>query len=428
MDESTAYDRLLALESRGIQLGLDRVQAALERLGAPQRGTPWIVVAGTNGKGSTSAFLASILSAAGYRVGLYTSPHLVSPRERIRVDGALISEAEFARHAAAVLEVAAGTGASNGNGNGSAGLTFFEALTCMAFRHFRDQAVQVGVLEVGLGGRLDAVNVVTPTVTVITTLALDHGEWLGGDVLSIAREKAGILRERVPLAVAVEESLFREVIGPLCLAGHIPVLKVGRDALPEWRHGLFSYRGSRFRLQDVSLGLGGRFQAVNAAVAVAAAEHLTSRGFSVPEDAVRAGLVNARWRGRFEVLAEVPPFVIDVAHNPNGAEALALALAERFGAAARFDVFLAVKRDKDLVGILRQLAPLARRITLAGTADDALASLDAVPADVRPELPWLEGVATPADGVRAARAAHAAGRAVLVTGSHRLVGELIGGA
>ena len=421
MDSQRAYERLLALQSRGIQLGLDRVREVLSRLGDPQRGTPWVVVAGTNGKGSTSAFVAAILRAAGYRVGLYTSPHLVDPRERIRVDDVLISEDDFARQAATVLDVAAGDREDR-----TPGLTFFEALTCMAFRHFREQGIQVGVLEVGLGGRLDAVNVVTPTVTVITTLALDHGDWLGDDVLSIAREKAGILRDRVPLAVAVEESLFREVIGPLCLKGHIPVLMVGRDVVGRWRDGLFTYRGPLYRLHDVSLGLGGRFQEVNASVAVAATEHLATRGFSIDEEAVRKGLVQARWRGRFEVLAESPPLIVDVAHNPNGVEALVAALTEEFGRGARFDVFLAVKKEKDLPGMLRLLAPHAESLTLAGSAGEGLATLDSLPADAREGLPALRSLPTPADAVREARAAHAAGRAVLVTGSHRLAGELLG--
>jgi len=398
-----------------MRLGLERMNEALDRLGEPHRGLPWVIVAGTNGKGSTSAFLSRILLAAGYRVGLYTSPYLVEPRECIRVDDEMLSERDFARIAAEVLTLA---------GSEEDGLTFFEALTCMAFRTFRERAIQVGVLEIGLGGAADAVNVVQPRVTVLTTISVDHAEFLGADPAAIAVTESGLLRPRVPLATGIGDELFREVLGPLCRERHIPVMKVGRDALYEWSHGLFSYRGARFRLSDVSLGLQGRYQAGNAAVAIAAAELLASHGFSVQEDEVRTGLVSVRWPGRFEIVATDPPLVLDVAHNPDGAAALAESLGEYFGG-RRFDVFLASYVDKDVVGILRAVAPVSERLTVLGMSRNGAAPPLIVPPEVRERVAGVTTAADLDELVRLARAAHASGRPTLVTGSHRLVGAVL---
>lgn len=411
------YQKLLDLQSHGVRLGLERVRGALERLGSPHEGRRWVVVAGTNGKGSTSAFLAAMLRAGGYRVGLYTSPHLTDPRERIRVNGVAIAPEDFARQGERVLSAVDDAAPEET-------LTFFEALTCMALCHFAEEDVDLGILEVGLGGRLDAVNVVHPTVTVLTTTALDHREYLGDTVTDIAREKAGVLRPRTPLAAAVSDEVFREVVGPHCLREHIPVIKLGRDAVYSWSVGLFSYRGPRFRLRDISLGLPGSYQAENAALALAAAEHLTTRGFRIEPEQVRRGLSTAHWRGRFEVLSQQPPLVVDVAHNPNGAAALARSLQERYGD-RRFDVFLAVRPDKDLAGILRALAPLTERLVLAGGPGDDLASAADLVEHVRDIIPDVRAVEQLHDVVDEVRASHASGRATLVTGSHRLVGVIL---
>ncbi len=417
LDDSDSVQRaLLALQRKGIRLGLERVRKALTVLGNPHLRRSWVVVAGTNGKGSTSAFLASITQTAGYRTGLYTSPHLFTPRERIRVDGTAISATDFARLGQKVLAVIQ---------DGIVELTFFEALTCIAFCYFAEEEVDLGVLEVGMGGRLDAVNVIHPTVTVLTSLGLDHAAHLGADPASIAREKMGICRPRVPLALAVDGESYHEVIGPRCLNDRIPVIKVGRDAIYEWRAGLLCYRGPRFRLSDVRLGLEGQFQAVNAALAVSATEHLTGRGFHVTADHVRQGLVKTEWRGRFELLAEAPPKVADVAHNPGGVEALVAALRERFGDEVRFQVFLAVHRDKDLGGILRALEPIAAGVVLA--ADDAQGMHtgdELAPADIS-RVPSFARVARLREAVDRADEAHRRGEAVLMTGSHAFVAEAL---
>jgi dihydrofolate synthase/folylpolyglutamate synthase len=415
VDDRSGTERLLALQSRGMRLGLERTNEALTRLGDPHRGIPWVIVAGTNGKGSTSAFLSRILVAAGYRVGLYTSPYLVEPRECVRVDDEQLPERDFDRTVREVLTLA---------GREEDGLTFFEALTCAAFRAFRERSIDVGVLEIGLGGAADAVNVVQPRVTVLTTIAVDHAEWLGASPAAIAMTESGLLRPRVPLATGVSDELFREVLGPICRERHIPVMKVGRDVLFEWSHGLFSYRGSRFRLSDVSLGLQGRYQAGNAAVAIATTELLASHGFSVQEDDVRTGLVAARWPGRFEIVQSEPPLVLDVAHNPDGAAALADSLRDYFGG-RRFDVFVASHVDKDVAGILRAVVPVSDALTVLGLSRNGHAPALAIPADVREAVASVSTARDLDELVRLARAAHASGRPTLVTGSHRLVGAAL---
>ena len=413
-----AYEALLALQSRGIRLGLERVRRALALLGDPQEGPPWVTIAGTNGKGSTGAFLASILQDAGYRVGLYTSPHLVHPRERIRIDGRPIDDEAFAELAARVLAVS--------QRHSDAHLTFFEALTCMAFLHFGDKEgdkeVEIGVLEVGLGGRLDAVNVVEPRTTVLTTVAVDHADVLGDDLLSIAREKAGILRPGVPLAVSVDDAIFRQAIGPRCLAERIPVARIGRDALFSWRDGELSYRGPRFCLEAAPLGLPGRYQGTNAALAVAAAEQLCSCGFRLRREHVARGLARARWAGRFEILATEPPFVVDAAHNPNGMAAVVRSLRDRFPAHERWHVCLAALRTKDLPGMLAELVPLTRSLSLAGSHEQGFSTWAEVPLALRRELPAPREVPDLAAAVAEARGRHARGAPTLITGSHRVVG------
>ena len=412
-----AYRDLLELSAAGIELGLDRVQHALERLGRPQEGRPWIVVAGTNGKGSTCAFLASILQAAGYRVGLYTSPHLVDPRERIRVSGECISEDDFGRLASRVLS----STHSSTHSREDLRLTFFEALTCMAMVYFKERDVEIGILEVGLGGRLDAVNVVQPTLSVLGSIAMDHMDYLGSDIDSIATEKAGILRPRIPLAVNVSDSIFRDVIGPLCLEKRIPVMKVGREAIFEFELGLFSYRGARYRLQDITLGMSGRYQGENAALAVAGVEQLMSRGYRVTPEHVTQGLRHAFWPGRFQLFETSPPLVLDVAHNPAGMRALVESLRQRFGT-QRYHVCFAAKRVKDVERMLEALHGVASSVTIADDGSGDLATLETIRKDTLRAFEKVKTTGDLASAIQEALAIQAEGTPVLITGSHRLVG------
>jgi dihydrofolate synthase / folylpolyglutamate synthase len=312
-----ALTYLYALEPRGIRLGLDRMHAALALRGAPHRAVPVVHVAGSNGKGSVAAMVAAGLRRAGYRTGLYTSPHLHRFVERIRIDGRPAREREVAEGVASIRRTLAAQGAPE--------LTFFEVTTLLAFEIFRARGCDVAVLEVGLGGRLDATNVVpAPAMGVITRIALEHTDRLGTTLGAIAGEKAGILKPGVPAVVGVRAPEARDVVAARAREVGAPVTWVDEDfaVASEGAQHLAVRVGSRW-LRGLRRALPGQHQGDNLAIAVATLVGLASRGFDVPEHAIRAGLGATRWPGRLETLHGSPPVLLDAAHNPDGCAALA---------------------------------------------------------------------------------------------------------
>jgi dihydrofolate synthase / folylpolyglutamate synthase len=341
---------------------LDRVRAVLADLGDPQQDWPAVHVAGTNGKGSTAALIAAGLGAAGYRVGLYTSPHLHTVRERVQVDGAPISEAAvraWLNEHGALLEA-------------HDGLTTFETLTALAFHYFAVRAVDMAVVEVGLGGRLDTTNVVEPALSVITPIDLDHMAVLGDTIAAIAADKAGIIRPGVPVVTAPQAAAAGAVLAAAAAAAGSRLVDVARVA--HWTAPEPLPTGQRFTVtvdhdkvaQDypVRVGLAGAYQVVNVATAVTALDVLARRGWQVGPEAVAGGFALARWPARFEILGADPFLVVDAAHNPHGARALATALTDRWPGARRLWV-LGLSRDKDVDGILAALLPGARCVFAA---------------------------------------------------------------
>ncbi|HET9449403.1 MAG TPA: folylpolyglutamate synthase/dihydrofolate synthase family protein [Aggregicoccus sp.] len=338
-----------------IRLGLERVQAVLAQLRHPERRYPALHVAGTNGKGSTCAFAAAALRAAGHRVGLYTSPHLVRFNERIQVDAEEISDAVLGQRILEVLERAPD----------AAGLTYFELATVVALWHFASEAVDVAVLETGLGGRLDATNTARPLVTAITPVALDHQSMLGDTVAAIAGEKAGILKPGVPVVCARQLPEALAVIEAQAARVGAPLLLEGRDFAVEAGQGGLHYRSPSGQLESLTLSLQGAHQHQNAAVALAALELLSQRGLGVSARAARAGLSRARWPGRLEELeghlggpaaGRQLTVLLDGAHNPAGVEVLLQALATQYAGRPVHAVF-GVVADKDLAPMARALFP-----------------------------------------------------------------------
>ncbi|HEY3298233.1 MAG TPA: folylpolyglutamate synthase/dihydrofolate synthase family protein, partial [Armatimonadota bacterium] len=342
----SALDYLQGLTIFGIKLGLERFTALCERLGNPQEKFKSIHVAGTNGKGSTTAMISSILRCAGYKVGTYYSPYVYDVRERVQVAGQMISKEAFTRlvnvirpHVDALAETELGHP------------TEFEIKTALGFLYFAEQNVDFAVLEVGMGGRLDATNVVKPLVSVITNVTLDHIAHLGTTVSEIAGEKAGIIKEGVPLVTAAADPDALAVIRRICEergsemrhvhpedgAGDTfavtPVRPGDEMPLPPpviIHSGIISVRGMRGQYSDLKLRLQGGFQFINAATAIGAIEVLEDRGFKIGESAVREGLESAYLPGRLEVLRRDPILLIDGAHNPDGAEQVASALSNHF--------------------------------------------------------------------------------------------------
>ncbi|MFW6052251.1 MAG: bifunctional folylpolyglutamate synthase/dihydrofolate synthase, partial [Myxococcota bacterium] len=307
---------LYGLEPRGIRLELDRVREALALRGGPHRGLRVVHVAGTNGKGSVAALVESSLRRAGVRTGLYTSPHLHRFTERIRVGGRAVAERDVVRLVASIRETLARPGAPE--------LTFFETATLMAFEVFRERACDLVVLEVGLGGRLDATNVIDdPELCIITRLALEHTDRLGDTLEAIAREKAGILKPGAPAVVGVREPEARAVIAARAREVGAPVRWIDDDfGHAPGARAVRVWVGDRW-LEGLRVPLPGRHQRDNVALAVAALDALAERGWALDEDAIREGVARARWPGRMERLGGAPPVLLDAAHNADGCEALA---------------------------------------------------------------------------------------------------------
>ena len=357
MDIEALLKELYGLERFGIKLGLDVIRDLLGRLGNPQDAFPAIHVTGTNGKGSTCAFLASIFRQAGHRVGLYTSPHLVRFNERIRVDGQMISDAEVARLYGEVKPHAAAMAAASETNQP----TFFEVTTAMAFRYFAEHRVDLAVVEVGMGGRLDATNVVHPDACVITRIGLEHTENLGRTVERIAREKSGILKAGVPVATVDQPALA--VIAAKAEELKCPLTVVGRDV--RYSRHAFDLDGQDILLEDgvtveARIPLLGAFQPENAALAFATALTLRKK-WNLSKTTIAKGLSTAKWPGRLQVVRRDPTVIVDGAHNAPAAAALAESLQELFPA-KRLTLILGVLNDKDLDGIASALGPIAARI------------------------------------------------------------------
>jgi dihydrofolate synthase/folylpolyglutamate synthase len=361
MRYAQAIERLYALQSRGIRLGATRMHGALALRGHPERGQVFVQVGGTNGKGSVSAMIAACLSRAGYRTGLFTSPHLHRYVERVRIDGRPLRESEAARRISDLLDCFAARAAPD--------TTFFELTTLLALEAFAEHRCDVVVLEVGLGGRLDATTAVTPAVSVITRVALDHTQILGDSVAEIAREKAGIAKKGVPLVVGGRDAEARRVIARHARRVGAPVSWIDRDfgvAASATRADRFDVRVGERVFPGLGLGLRGQHQLDNAACAVAALAQLEARGFEVPLRQLREGLLRVRWPGRLEPVAGKPRFLFDAAHNLDGCLALADFLRDadswRPARGARRVLVFGAMADKQYGDMLRLLAPLFDRV------------------------------------------------------------------
>ncbi len=346
MNFQESLDYLYGLQKFGIKLGLDNIKVLLARLGQPERSYGVIHVGGTNGKGSVSACLARILREAGYRVGLYTSPHLHSFTERIQVNGEAISETQVALLAEELRLLA-----------GEVRATFFELTTAMALLYFQRQRVDFAVIEVGMGGRLDATNAIErPLVEVITSVCRDHTGHLGATLPEIAAEKGGIIKEGVPLVIGHQSPPALEVLLDMAQHRRAPVSLFGRDFTSRFDPAGFSYMSSEIQLDGLRPGLVGAHQHENLSLALAATEALRRQGVFVTPDAMRTGVASVCWPGRLEWWEGQRRVLLDGAHNEGGAGVLAAYLATLGGQGVRWVV--GIKGDKDPLSILAPVLPL----------------------------------------------------------------------
>lgn len=358
MTELKPLDFLKNLEKSGINLGLGPVSRLMKRLGDPQRKYKSVLIAGTNGKGSTAAMLSSILSAAGLKVGLYTSPHLSDFRERIRINDKLISIKDLA---SLIREARAGM---------QEPVTYFEFTTALAFLYFFRKGVDIAVLEVGMGGRLDATNLVTPEVSVITNISLEHREFLGGSLRQIAREKAGIIKRNGICITGAAQPAVLDVIEKACAGKHSELFILGKDfRVRSAGDGSFNYQGVYGSFRHLKTPLLGRHQVKNAGLSLAVVEALRRKGIDITDEQVSRGLKQTRWEGRMEILRKRPVVIADGAHNPAGIAALLKAIAECC-TYRKLIVILGVLKDKDYGTMFRKISQAADRIILARPASD----------------------------------------------------------
>jgi dihydrofolate synthase/folylpolyglutamate synthase len=412
---------------RASDLKLDRMRALLRQVGDPHRTLRIVHVAGTKGKGSTSAMLEAILRQAGYRTGLFTSPHLCDVAERFQVNGRPISRDELR---AALRDIQQATLQQP-----LPGLTFFEVATAVGFLHFRRRQCEAVVLEVGLGGRFDSTNVCDPAVAVITSISFDHEELLGDRLAKIATEKAGIVKPGRPCISGATAPEPREVIEAICRERRAPLRQLGVDFHYRYEPGHVGdgiRRPPRVevttpcqRWPDLAINLLGEHQAANAAVAVATVEVLRSAGWPLSDAAVRAGLASVSWPARMEVVGHRPVTVLDCAHNVASARAVAETLTTSFAPGRRWLIF-AGSADKDIAGMFHVLAPHFTGAWLTRYTQNPRA----VPPERLAEL-WMEAggagpivAQNPAEAWSLATAAAARDDLICITGSVFLAGEL----
>jgi dihydrofolate synthase / folylpolyglutamate synthase len=413
-------------QAAAAKFDLENISVLSQRLGRPDCAYPSAHIAGTNGKGSTAAFLESILRQAGFRTGLNTSPHLERINERIRVNGTEITDSDFAETLTRILSVTEELLAA---GKLRAHPTYFECVTAMAFQYFAESRVDFGVFEVGLGGRLDATNILTPAISLITSIDFDHENFLGHSLREIAAEKAGILKKGVPVVLATQRPEAREVLLARANKLECPIIEASQsyrldDEAPEngCAHAQITEISTGWSAR-LALQLAGRFQLQNATNAVAAARSLSARGYRIPQTAIEQGIASAVWPGRLEKLQSRPDIYVDGAHNPGAARELATFWEENLADRKIFLLYGAL-RDKAVDEIAGMLFPRAaevvfteprtsRAISASQLSEIAahLASQSSIIPDAEQALDYLVSKARPDD-------------AVFVTGSLYLVGQL----
>ena len=418
-------------QARAAKFDLHNIRTICERMGHPERTFASVHVAGTNGKGSTAAMLASILQAAGLRCGLYTSPHLVRINERIRLDGAEISDDEFAASFTRILEIIEELLAS---GALAAHPTYFECVTAMAFEFFARAGTEIAVVEVGLGGRLDSTNVIVPEAAAITQIDFDHENFLGHSIEEIAAEKAGIIKRGACVVSAAENAIAKEVIRRHAAEQGAELVEIeeachvsdvsAEDGCYRFRVKLADRLASDApRALEIGLPLAGRFQVRNAVTAIVAARLLARRGFAISDSAIVRGIESVRWPGRLERLQEKPTVYIDGTHNPAGAREV-LAFWRDHLAGRRIHLIYGAMRDKAIDEVAGLLFPRATTVILTQSPQPRSLSAEALAKMTSHLAEAVEVIREPGAALERALEIAEAEDVIFATGSLYLVGDL----
>ncbi|MGE5443151.1 MAG: bifunctional folylpolyglutamate synthase/dihydrofolate synthase [Ignavibacteriales bacterium] len=350
-----AIDYLNSLGLHRVNPGLERITKVLSALGNPQDKMRSVIIGGTNGKGSVSAAIASVLKSEGYKSGLYTSPHLVRVSERIKINDGEISIGDLSRLILEIKKLSSWLQEE---------LSYFEVLTACAFLFFAETKMDFSVLEVGMGGQWDATNIVNPLLSIITNVSKDHTEFLGETIGEIAFEKAGIIKRGVPVVTAAKGEALK-IIEAVADEKSTPISVLERDFKTRGESTEdFSYLGKVWNLEHLEFALPGFYQIENASVVICAIESLSQfYGVKIREENLRKGLSSVRWEGRMEFLRENPPFILDGAHNPGGAQALRESLQKMFPG-EKFVFLIGMLGDKDHEGYMSEISRVAERVVI----------------------------------------------------------------
>jgi dihydrofolate synthase / folylpolyglutamate synthase len=401
------------LNSLNVHLGLGPIWRLLDRLENPHETYRTILIGGTNGKGSIAAMVASILCQDGFNVGLYTSPHLIDIRERIRVNGRMITRKELGLCTGDVKEMV------------HEDVTYFEFLTAVAFLYFSRLNIDVAVIEVGMGGRLDATNVVKPLVSVISNISIDHQHYLGNSLEAIAREKGGIIKRGGVCVTASKQKRVIYVLKEICLKRRAKLFRLGEDIKIQIKsNGTFNYRGIGNNYRGLICPLKGRHQLENAALAVGTVEAMRTRCFEINDDAIYAGIRNTRWEGRLGILRYEPMVLVDGAHNPAGISALCRALKTEF-IYRRLILIFGVLNDKDYKTMMKKVVPMADRLIVTRPKTErAMPTGEVASVLARYSYKNIEIVENSLDALKRALSIADINDLICITGSLYLVGEI----
>jgi len=411
----SALEFILAREHFGIKLGLENINRFLNAIGRPQDKFPSIHLAGTNGKGSTAAFIDSIMRQAGYKVGIFTSPHLVDFRERIRVNGKRIS----AQYITGFIKKYRGVIVRHR-------ITFFEVCTALAFCHFADNKVDLAIIEVGLGGRLDATNTLLPKLSVITDISFDHTNILGTTLKKIAYEKAGIIKRDIPVLTGILPREANKEVARICNVRKSPRIRLmPNNFAMNGQPFDFEYNGDDYNINSLQASMPGAHQVKNAALAIRAVGYLNKDGFNVTKRNVTTGLKNTEWPGRFEILKTKgnPTVILDVGHNPAGVKATVNCF-KRMYPGRKADLVMGFVRFKSLAEIVRTLQSIARRVEIARLNTYRATEPDEIARHFSKRIPVATSESL-ADSSRKLIQSAKSDDIVIVCGSHYAVGEFL---
>jgi dihydrofolate synthase/folylpolyglutamate synthase len=409
-----AVKYLYSLQKYGIKFGLSKTYNLMKRLGNPHHGKKYIHIAGTNGKGSVSAMLESILSRAGMKIGFYSSPHLVRFTERFRVNQKEISKSKVAELTDRLRDI---TDPDNPP-------TYFEAATIIALAYFAEENTDISIMEVGMGGRLDATNIITPVVSAITNISLEHQAFLGRRLIDIAGEKAGIIKKGVDTVTAATQPSVIRLFEDICAEKKAPFWRVGKDVQYRSTGSGISYYGFKHTFRDLDVSLKGSYQKRNIALAIAIIELLEKKGFEISSGDIKEGLRETIWPGRLHLISKNPLIILDGAHNPAGIRKLAEAVKKAFSY-NRLILIIGIMKDKDIGNMISRLVPMADYVIC--TSPDYYRSAESgdLMNVVYPHGRPVEAVPVISKAIERAREIAGPQDMILITGSLFTVGEAL---